>query len=85
MFGESPTDLATLPSAREGIKHLLDEAMELFPSSPYVHNGGDEAYGVPEEHQRDLINDLNAYLKEHGKTTLVWEGPRLGRRRQQSR
>lgn len=78
VFGKSSTDLAKSPKARKGIKTLLDEMIELFPSSPYIHVGGDEAYGVPEELQRDLINDLHAYLKSKDKKTIVWEGPRLG-------
>jgi len=78
VFGKSATDLATLETARQGIKTLLDEMIELFPSSPYVHIGGDEADGVPVELQRALINDLHAHLKAKGKQTVVWEGPPLG-------
>ncbi len=47
VFGKSPTDLASSETARKGIKVLLDEMTELFSSSPYIHIGGDEAYGVP--------------------------------------
>lgn len=79
VFGKTPTDLAKLPSARKAIKVLLDEMIDVFASSPYVHIGGDEAYGVPTELQRDLINDLHAHLKQRGKKTIVWEGPGLGR------
>lgn len=78
VFGKTSTDVAKLDSSRQAIKVLLDEMIELFPSSPYIHIGGDEAFGVPEDLQRDLINDLHAYLKSKGKKTLVWEGPRLG-------
>jgi hexosaminidase len=78
VFGKTPTDLAQSETARKGIKVLLDEMIELFPSSPYIHIGGDEAAGVPEELQRSLINDLHAYLKSKGKQTVVWEGPSLG-------
>jgi hexosaminidase len=78
VFGKTPTDLAQSETARKGITVLLDEMIELFPSSPYIHIGGDEAAGVPEELQRALINDLHAYLKSKGKQTVVWEGPSLG-------
>ncbi len=78
-FGKNGTELASSETALKSIKILLDEMMELFPSSPYVHVGGDEAFGVPEELQRELINKLHAYLKTKGKKTLVWEGPRLGK------
>lgn len=78
VFGESPTDLARMTSSRAAITALLDEMIQLFPSSPYVHIGGDEAYGVPVDLQRDLINELHDHLKAKGRRTLVWEGPDLG-------
>lgn len=79
VFGKSTTDLAKSGTALAAIKTMIDELIELFPSSPYIHIGGDEAYGVPEDLQRDLINKLHAYLKSKGKKTLVWEGPVLGK------
>lgn len=79
VFGKGPADLATSETALRGIKTLLDEMMDVFASSPYIHIGGDEAFGVPEEPQRDLINKLHAYLKSKGRQTMVWEGPRPGR------
>ncbi len=79
VFGKNSTEVAQLDSSREAIKVLLDEMIELFPHSPYIHVGGDEAFVVPEDLQRDLINDLHAHLKAKGKKTIVWEGPALGR------
>ncbi|MGB0953426.1 MAG: family 20 glycosylhydrolase, partial [Planctomycetota bacterium] len=78
VFGTNPTELASLPSAREGLKTLLKEMMDVFQSTPYLHIGGDEAYGVPHHLQHDLANDLHAFLKQHGRTAMVWEGPPLG-------
>jgi hexosaminidase len=78
VFGKSPTDLAVSEEALTGIKTLIDEMLDVFSSSPWMHIGGDEAYGVPEELQRDLINKLHAYLKSKGKQTIVWEGTRPG-------
>lgn len=78
VFGKTGTDLTKSPKAIEGIKTLLDEMIALFSSSPFIHIGGDEAFGVPEDLQRDLINELHAYLKTRGKETLVWEGPAAG-------
>ncbi len=78
VFGKTPTELASLPQAQEGVEKLLGEMLSVFQATPYVHIGGDEAYGVPEEIQRDFINRLNGYLKRKGKRTVVWEGPRLG-------
>ncbi|MFK7769732.1 MAG: family 20 glycosylhydrolase [Mariniblastus sp.] len=79
VFGKTSTDLATNKKSRDAIKVLLDEVIELFPSSPFIHIGGDEAYGVPVDIQRDLINELHAHLKSKGKQTIVWEGPGLGK------
>lgn len=78
VFGKTTADLAKQTESRAAIKTLLDEMIELFPSSPYIHIGGDEAGGVSEEVQRDFINELHAHLKSNGKKTVVWEGPRLG-------
>lgn len=78
VFGKNSKEVATLESSRTAIKVLLDEMIELFPSSPYIHIGGDEAFGVPEEDQRNLINELAEHLKTRGKKAIVWEGPRLG-------
>lgn len=79
VFGTTPTELASLPGARAGLEILLGELLEVFRSTPWVHVGGDEAYGVPEQDQRDLINHLAGWLRERGRRAVVWEGPRLGR------
>lgn len=79
VFGKTPTELATLDSAFEGITTILSELMDVFEASPYIHIGCDEAYGVPEEAQRALVNRLNKFLKSKGRKTLVWEGPRQGK------
>ena len=78
VFGKEPTDLATLPSALQGVEALLDELMLVFAASPFVHVGGDEAYGVPGDAQRDFLNRLHRYLKSKGRSAIAWEGPRLG-------
>lgn len=78
VFGETPTELASLPSAQQGLELLIDEMLSVFESARYVHVGGDEAYGVPEELQRDLINRLDRFVRSRDRRTVVWEGPRLG-------
>ncbi|MEN8774948.1 MAG: family 20 glycosylhydrolase [Akkermansiaceae bacterium] len=78
VFGKTPTELATLDSAFEGITTILSELMDVFEASPYIHIGCDEAYGVKEEYQRALVNRLNAFVKSKGRKTIVWEGPRQG-------
>ena len=46
----------------EGLQLLLAEVAEMFPTSPYLHIGGDEApYGVWEH-----CADCKAYMKEKG-------------------
>jgi hexosaminidase len=46
----------------DGLKTLLDEMMELFPESPFIHIGGDEAAYPAWAHCTDCV----AYMKEHG-------------------
>ncbi len=81
VFGKTPTELATRPEAQKGIEVLLTEMASVFRATPYLHVGGDEAYGVREEAQRDFINRLNRHVKSLGKRTVVWEGPSLGQGR----
>ncbi len=78
VFGESTTDLATKPEATRGVERLLAEMLEVFRATPYVHVGGDEAYGVPEDAQRDFLNRLNRFVRSTGRRMVVWEGPSLG-------
>ncbi len=79
VFGKTPAELATSESAFQGITTLLDEMMDVFQATPYIHIGADEAAEVSEEDQRNLINRLNRFLKTRGRQTLVWEGPPIGR------
>ncbi|MBK1833735.1 family 20 glycosylhydrolase [Roseibacillus ishigakijimensis] len=78
VFGKTPTELASLDSAYEGLTTILEEMMAVFQATPYIHIGCDEAFGVDEHLQRALVNRLHAFLKKHGRETIVWEGPRLG-------
>ncbi|MEM1448944.1 MAG: family 20 glycosylhydrolase [Planctomycetota bacterium] len=78
VFGETPTDLARRPEAQAGVEALIDEMLSVFTSATHVHIGCDEAYGVPEELQRDFINRLDAFVNSRGRRTVVWEGPSLG-------
>jgi len=78
VFGNNPGELARNPASRKGLEQLLGEMTSVFQATPFVHIGGDEAYGVPEELQRDLVNHLNRFVKTLGRRALVWEGPRLG-------
>lgn len=79
VFGRQPTDLATSPEAQRGMEQLLDELLMVFAATAFVHVGGDEAYGVPGDVQRDFVNRLHRYLKTKGRRAIAWEGPRLGK------
>lgn len=79
VFGKTPTDLATTPEAQKGVETLINELLSVFKSTPYYHMGGDEAYGVPAEAQRNFINRINTFVKSHKKQLIVWEGPHLGK------
>ena len=60
--GQAGVICAGSEKSLEGIKVLLAEVAAMFPSSPYLHIGGDEApYGVWEE-----CVDCQAYMKAHG-------------------
>lgn len=78
VFGKTATELATLESAQKGAETLIEEVLSVFKATPYYHMGGDEAYGVPHEVQRDFINRINGFVKSKGKQLIVWEGPHLG-------
>ncbi|MFK7962019.1 MAG: family 20 glycosylhydrolase [Phycisphaerales bacterium] len=78
VFGATPTELAERPAARAALKTLIDEMIELFPSARWIHVGADEAYGVPQDLQRDLLNELHAHVTARGRKTIAWEGPGLG-------
>ncbi len=78
VFGQTPTELASLESSRKALTELLGEMMDVFVSSPFVHIGADEAAGVPEELQREFINYLNEFIQSRGRQTIAWEGPREG-------
>ncbi len=79
VFGKTPTELASSDVAFKGIVTVLEEMMDVFKASPYIHVGADEAYGVDEKLQRTLINRLNKFVKSKGRRTLVWEGPHPGK------
>lgn len=79
VFGKTPAELATLDSALEGLKTIIDEMIDVFQTARFIHIGCDEAFGCPAEAQRDYINAMNRHIKSRGKITVVWEGPNLGK------
>lgn len=79
VFGKTPTNLAKNPEAQKGVETLIEEVLSVFKATPYYHMGGDEAYGVPQELQRDFINRINKFVKSKDRQLLVWEGPHMGK------
>lgn len=79
VFGETTLALATTEEAQDGVETLIAEMLEVFQATPYVHIGADEVHGVPQDEQRKFINRLNRFVREQGRTTVVWEGPAGGR------
>ncbi len=78
VFGETTNELAILPKAQKGVEALIQEMLSIFRSTPYMHIGADEVFGVSQEDQRKFINRLNQFIKSQGRTTVVWEGPSAG-------
>lgn len=78
VFGKTTMDLATTSKAQKGVETLIAEMLDIFQTTPYMHIGADEVFGVPQEEQRKFINRLNEFIKSKGKTTVVWEGPAAG-------
>lgn len=50
------------PKTMEALKIMIDEICEMFPESPYIHIGGDEANIRAWNHCSECV----AYMKEHG-------------------
>jgi hexosaminidase len=69
-LGTSPKGLLDIlkPAAVDGVKEVLNEAEELFDSSPYMHLGGDEA------EIGQLKNEPNyAQRLQQGRFELPWD------------
>lgn len=79
VFGETTEYLATSPRAQKGVEALITEMLSVFKATPFMHIGADEVHGVSQEDQRDFINRLNEHVKSLGRTTVVWEGPGMGK------
>lgn len=63
---------------RGKVKEIFNEAMELFPHSPYIHIGGDEAMypggAANEAAFVDFLGETTDHILKRGRTPLVWEG-----------
>ncbi|WP_020521882.1 beta-N-acetylhexosaminidase [Catelliglobosispora koreensis] len=60
------------PETLEFFKHVLDEVVEVFPFE-FVHLGGDEVRGMPNEQLGWWIGQLQEHLAAKGRKTAVWD------------
>ena len=63
-----------LESCLSAVKILIKEMLEVFPSSTYVHIGGDESGFTHLPEFVPFIVELNDLVRAGGRTTLMWEG-----------
>lgn len=56
----------------EGVRELIDAAIDAFPNSPYFHIGGDES-GAGET-LVPFLERVNDHVHSRGKRLIVWEG-----------
>lgn len=60
------------PETIQFFKNVLDEVVEIFPFE-YVHLGGDEVRGMPNEQLGWWIGQLQEHLAIRGRKTGVWD------------
>jgi hexosaminidase len=60
------------PETLEFFKHVLDEVAQVFPFG-YVHLGGDEVRGMPNEELGWWIGQLQQHLATVDRKTAVWD------------
>ncbi len=70
------------PKSYEILFDLLDEVIEVFKPTEYVHMGHDEVYEIgvcpickhkdPAKLYADDVNKIHAYLKERGLRMMIW-------------
>ncbi|MCS4275220.1 hexosaminidase [Mycetocola sp. BIGb0189] len=51
---------------------VLSELAEISPG-PYLHIGGDEAFGMPDEQYADFVRLLHAHVRSLGKRVIGWQ------------
>lgn len=61
-----------LPGTIEAIALVFGELAEICPC-PFVHVGGDEAWGMPEDAYRDYAKQLLVAVRDHGKLPVGWQ------------
>ncbi len=61
-----------LPATFEVIDEVLAEVAATFPS-PYLHIGGDEAWGMPEDLYTDYVHHVRDTVRSLGKRPVGWQ------------
>lgn len=57
---------------RAFVAEVIEQLCQLSPS-PYVHIGGDEAFGMPEPLYREFIAMVTSLVYAHGKQPVAWQ------------
>ncbi|SDF76719.1 hexosaminidase [Blastococcus aurantiacus] len=64
----SPSVPAAMAFAREAVEALVGVS-----PSPYVHVGGDEAFGMPDEEYVAFVRVVHGWVREAGKRPVAWQ------------
>ncbi|GAA1589683.1 MULTISPECIES: beta-N-acetylhexosaminidase [Kribbella] len=69
--------LGTLDPGRDEtwtfVEDVLDAVVPQFPSSVYVHIGGDETWGMSDEDHAAFVEKAAALVRERGKRVVGWQ------------
>lgn len=55
------------------VEDVLDGVIPQFPQSAYVHIGGDEAWGMPDEAHAAFVERAAALVRDRGKRVVGWQ------------
>ncbi|MEU8225595.1 family 20 glycosylhydrolase [Kribbella sp. NPDC048915] len=55
------------------VEDVLDAVVPQFPQSAYVHIGGDEAWGMPDEDHAVFVDKAAALVRARGKRVVGWQ------------
>jgi len=55
------------------VEDVLDAVIPQFPHSAYVHIGGDEAFGMPDEAHVAFVERVIALVRARGKRVVGWQ------------
>src|SRR5690606_4729196 len=55
------------------VEDVLDAVVPQFPQSAYVHIGGDETWGMPDEDHAAFVDKAAALVRARGKRVVGWQ------------